>query len=56
MNEPKQPANPPEGGASPASNPTGKTPNGIPRGAKDHEPKASPTSDRQQTETAPERS
>jgi hypothetical protein len=56
MNQPKQPPNPPEGGASPASNPTGETPHGIPRGVEDHEPKGRPTSDREQTESAPAKS
>ena len=53
MNQPKQPADPPAHGASPASNPSGKTPHGIPKGVEDHEPKGAPNSDRQQTESAP---
>ncbi len=42
---------PPEG-ASPASNPEGRTPDGIPKQSVDFEPKGAPTNDRFSTETA----
>jgi hypothetical protein len=53
MNQPKQPANPPQDGASPDTNPSGETPHGIPKGIEQHEPKGTPTSDREKTESAP---
>jgi hypothetical protein len=53
MNQPKQPDDPPTHGASPATNPSGQTPHGIPKGAEDQEPKGRPSSDRAKTETAP---
>jgi hypothetical protein len=53
MNQPRIPKDPPPGGASPATNPTGKTPDGIPEGMEDQKPKGHPTSDRAETETAP---
>jgi hypothetical protein len=56
MNEPRPPEDPPPHGASPDSNPAGKTPHGIPSGAEDQQPKARPTSDRAQTETAANKS
>ena len=53
MNEPQQPADPgTEAGVSPAHDPTGTTPNGIPDGTDEHEAKGTPNSDRQKTETA----
>lgn len=52
MNEPRTPKDPPPGGASPDSDPAGTTPHGVPSGAEDRLPKGTPTSDRQQTETA----
>ena len=52
MNTPQRPKDPPPEGASPDHNPTGSTPNGIPEGLEDAEPKARPTSDRAKTETA----
>jgi hypothetical protein len=55
MNQPKQPADPPHGGTSPDTNPTGNTPHGIPEGTADHEPKGRPTSDREKTESVPDR-
>ena len=51
MDEPRQPKDPPESGSSPSSNPAGKTPDGVPRGTEDHEPKGRPTSDRARTES-----
>ncbi|GAC1347245.1 MAG: hypothetical protein NVSMB18_31690 [Acetobacteraceae bacterium] len=53
MTEPMQPADPPAEGASPAHNPTGATPHGIPEAMTDGAPAASPTSDRHETEIAP---
>lgn len=52
MNQPKQPDDVPEEGASPAHNPTGTTPHGIPEGTGDHEAKGYPTDDRKDNETA----
>lgn len=55
MTQPKPhdelPPAPPHGGEA-ANNPTGETPHGIPPGTTDNEPKAKPTSDREQTESA----
>lgn len=56
MNEPKVPDDVPRDGGGQAPNPAGKTPHGIPRGAEDAQPKAKPTSDREQTETAANKS
>ena len=54
MNQPKtQTDDPPAEGASPDHNPTGETPHGIPKGTGEHAPTASPTGDRQASETAP---
>jgi hypothetical protein len=53
MSQPKQPPDPPSDGATPDTNPSGTTPNGIPDGAADHEPKGTPNSDRYKTETGP---
>ena len=53
MNEPIQPAEPgTDNGVSPAHNPTGTTPDGVPVGTGEHEPMGWPTSDRAKTETA----
>ena len=43
----------PPAGDHPAHNPTGKTPHGVRNGAEKHDSVGVPTSDRQQTETAP---
>lgn len=43
----------PAEGASPASNPEGRTPHGTPEDAGDHEAKGAPTNDRLSSETAP---
>ena len=56
MNEPKTPKDPPPEGASPAHNPTGETPHGIPDGAGDDEATGTPSSDRLQSETATQQS
>ena len=53
MNQPKiQTDDPPTEGASPDHNPTGDTPNGIPKGLKDVEVSGRPNDSRQATETA----
>lgn len=53
MNQPKiqEDVVPPEGG-SPAANPEGRTPMGIPAKATEGDPAADPTGDRFKTETA----
>ena len=53
MNQPKVQTDVPAEGASPDANPTGTTPHGIPEGMEKQEAKATPTSDRGATETAP---
>ena len=55
MNTPARPPEPPVEGAPADHNPTGATPNGIPKGMEDEEATGLPTSDRQRTETAPNR-
>ncbi len=55
MNEPRKPADPPQQGVKPDTNPTGHAPHGIPHGAEDVDPKGTPSSDRAQTETAVKR-
>ncbi len=52
MSQPKQPEDPPAEGAPVNHNPTGTTPNGIPDGIERGEPKGTPNSDRQDSETA----
>ena len=52
MNTQTQPPDVAEGGTSPAHNPTGNTPHGIPKGQENHEATATPTDDRSATETA----
>jgi hypothetical protein len=47
---------PPSPESRPADNPSGKTPQGVPQGMEDHEPKARPTSERHETETASRKS
>lgn len=55
-NQPRQPTDgTPDAGTSPAINPDGKTPNGIPHGDDASEPMGLPNSDRQQGETLPVR-
>lgn len=44
----------PTDGVSPETNPEGRTPHGIPEGAGDYDPAASPTGERFETETAPQ--
>ena len=51
MNEPRRPADPPEEGAKPDTNPTGHAPHGVPHGAEDEHPMGTPSSDRAKTET-----
>ncbi len=53
MNTPNRPKDPPAKGASPDTNPDGRMPHGIPKGAEDHDATGLPSSDRQETETAP---
>lgn len=43
----------PQGGVSPAANPGGRTPHGIPHGTLEEEPRGQPTSERHRNETAP---
>ena len=52
MTTQKQPKDVPAEGTSPAANPTGATPNGIPDGMRDQDAKGHPTDDRADTETA----
>jgi len=53
MNQPKiQTGDPPTEGASPDHNPTGDTPNGIPKGLADAEISGRPNDARVATETA----
>ena len=53
MNTPTQPAEPgTEAGVSPARNPSGIAPNGVPKGMTGAEPTGLPTSDRAKSETA----
>jgi len=53
MNDPKQPAEPgTDDGVSPAHNPTGTTPDGVPESADENEAKGYPNSDREKSEKA----
>ena len=52
MNQPSRPKDPPADGAPLDHDPTGTTPNGIPKSLEEAEPKGRPTSDRAKTETA----
>ena len=54
-NQPKQPDDPPTGGASPADNPPGQGRNGVPDAQLDQDATAFPTDDRHDTETAASR-
>lgn len=55
MNQPKTPDDLPQSGPRPATDPIDQSPTGIPDGTEDGEPKARPTSDRADTETATQR-
>lgn len=54
-NDPKQPADPPTEGASPAGNPKGQGQHGIAEGQHGHQASGLPSDDRHDTETAPSR-
>ena len=54
-NQPRQPADPPTEGASPADHPPGQGEHGIPDGQAGEDAAALPTNDRHQTETATKR-
>lgn len=55
MNTPKPPDEPPPRGTPADPDQGGDAPHGIPAGMEDHESKGRPSSDRDKTETAPNR-
>lgn len=52
MNQPTKPMDPPSEGAAPDTNPTGDTPNGVPKEMDVNEAKAVPDSGRNASEQA----